>query len=283
MLSNGLLSVAACSLLVGPRNYLITLNFCPTQDFDRSRKPSKKHRKSRCHKSRFRTLKQRPRGFQNGVQMVPKPPKNEIQILTRKATSKKTSKYQIRTLFGMFGTYPGPPKNILFHHFLETKTSPGASPEGTGKTACKKVTPFSKKDTKSDPGGTQDGSQNPSKITLWSIGDPPAAALADLGWTPDLPGSIFTPIETSEAAKSNHKETSEPKLGSNLHTEIHNNYIRPDAIPMLPECNPCAAKCNSKCSQMQPLYRQMKFLWSQMGPSCRQMQRLCNQLNEIRP
>ena len=113
--------------------------------FGGSRKPSKKHRKSICHKGSPRTLKQRPRGSQNGVQMVPKPPKNEIRILTRKATSKKTSKYQIRTLFAMFAAYPGPPKNRLFGHFLETKTSPGAPPEGTCKTACKKVTPFSQK------------------------------------------------------------------------------------------------------------------------------------------
>ena len=108
--------------------------------------------------------------------MVPKPPKNEIRILTRNATSKKTSKYQIRTLFAMFAAYPGPPKNRLFGHFLETKTNPGAPPEGTCKTACKKVTPFSQKQPKSDPRGTPDGSQNPSKIRLWSIGDPPAAA-----------------------------------------------------------------------------------------------------------
>ena len=57
-----------------------------------------------------------------------------------------------------------------------TKTSPGASPEGTCKTVCKKVIPFSQNYPKSDPGGTPNGSQNPSKITLWSIGDPPAAA-----------------------------------------------------------------------------------------------------------
>ncbi len=150
LLSDGLLVCCLLSgslyyLLIGPRNNVNTSNFCPARDFDRSRKPSKKHRKSTCHKGSPWTLKQRPRGSQNGVQMVPKPPKNEIRILTRKATSKKTSKYQIRTLFAMFGAYPGPLKNILFHHFLETKTSPGASPEGTCKTACKKVIHFSKK------------------------------------------------------------------------------------------------------------------------------------------
>ena len=142
---SSLLSGSLYYLLIGPRRCVNTLNFCPTRDFDRSRKPSKKHRKSACHKGSPRTLKQRPRGSQNGAQMVPKPPKNEIRILTRKATSKKTSKYQIRTLFAMFGAYPGPPKNILFHHFLETKTSPGASPKGTCKTACKKTIPFSQK------------------------------------------------------------------------------------------------------------------------------------------
>ena len=77
--------------------------------------------------------------------MVPKSPKNEIRILTQKATSKKTSKYQIRTLFTMFGAYPGSPKNDHFRRFLETKTSLGASPKGTYKTACKKTIPFSKK------------------------------------------------------------------------------------------------------------------------------------------
>ena len=79
------------------------------------------------------------------VQMVSKPPKNEIRILTQKATSKKMSKYQIRILFTMFGAYPGFPKNELFRRFLETKTSPGASPKGTCKTACKKMIPFSQK------------------------------------------------------------------------------------------------------------------------------------------
>ena len=68
------------------------------------------------------------------------------------------------------------PENTLFHYCLETKTNPGASPEGTCKTVCKKVIPFSKNYPKSDPGGSPNGNQNPSKITLWSIGDPPAAA-----------------------------------------------------------------------------------------------------------
>ena len=132
-------------LLMAPRSGVNPFHFCPARDFDRSRKPSKKHKKSTCHKSSPRALKQRPRGSQNGAQMVPKPPKNEIRILTRKATSKKTSKYQIRTLFAMFAAYPGPTKNTLFGHFLETKTNPGAPPEGTCKPACKKVIPFSKK------------------------------------------------------------------------------------------------------------------------------------------
>jgi len=70
--------------------------------------------------------------------MVPKPPKNEIRILTRNATSKKTSKYQIRTLFAMFAAYPGPPKNRLFGHFLETKTSPGALHKGPVKLLAKR-------------------------------------------------------------------------------------------------------------------------------------------------
>ena len=140
-----LLSGSLYYLLIGLRRCVNTLNFCPAQDFGRSWKPSKKHMKSTCHKGSPWTLKQRPRGSQNGVQMVPKPPKNEIWILTRNATSKKTSKYQIRTLFAMFAAYPGPPKNRLFDHFLETKTSPGAPPEGTCKTACKKVIHFSKK------------------------------------------------------------------------------------------------------------------------------------------
>ena len=144
-LSACLLSGSLYYLLIGPRNNVNPFHSCPTRDFDRSRKPSKKHRKSTCHKGSPRTLKKRPRGSQNGVQMVPKPPKNEIRILTRKATSKKTSKYQIRTLFAMFAAYPGPPKNRLFGHFLETKTSPGAPPEGTSKTACKKVIHFSKR------------------------------------------------------------------------------------------------------------------------------------------
>ena len=140
-----LLSGSLYYLLIGLRRCVNTTNFCPTRDFDMTRNPSKKHRKSICHKGSPRSLKQRPRGSQNGVQMVPKPPKNEIWILTRKATSKKTSKYQIRTLFAMFAAYPGPPKNRLFGHFLETKTNPGAPPQGTCKTACKKVTPFSQK------------------------------------------------------------------------------------------------------------------------------------------
>ena len=53
-----------------------------------------------------------------------------------------------------------------------TKTSPRASPEGTCKTVCNKVIPFSQNYPKSDSGGTPNGSQNPSKITLLSIGDP---------------------------------------------------------------------------------------------------------------
>ena len=133
-----LLSGSLYYLLIGPQLRVNTLNFFPTRDFDRSRKPSKKHRKSTCHKGSPRTLKQRPRGSQNGVQMVPKPPKNEIRILTRKATSKKTSKYQIRTLFAMFAAYPGPPKNRLFDHFLETKTSPGATQKGPVKLLAKR-------------------------------------------------------------------------------------------------------------------------------------------------
>ena len=101
-------------LLIGPRRRVNTFHFCPARDFDRSWKPYKKRKKSTCHKNSPRTLKQRLRGFQTGVQMVPKPPQNEIWILTRKATSKNTSKYQIRTLFAMFGAYPGPPKKHTF-------------------------------------------------------------------------------------------------------------------------------------------------------------------------
>ena len=140
-----LLSGSLYYLLIGPQLRVNTLNFFPTRDFDRSRKPSKKHRKSICHKGSSRTLKQRPRGSQNGAQMVPKPPKNEIWILTRKATSKKTSKYQIRTLFVMFGTYPGPPKKHTFPSLFGDQNEPRSHPEGTCKTACKKVINFSKK------------------------------------------------------------------------------------------------------------------------------------------
>ena len=125
-----LLSGSLYYLLLGPRRCVNPPNFWRTRDFDRSWKPSKKHMKSTCRKGSPWTLKQRPRGSQNGVYMVPKPPKNEIWILTRNATSKKTSKYQIRTLFAMFAAYPGPPKNRLFNHFLETKTNPGATQKG---------------------------------------------------------------------------------------------------------------------------------------------------------
>ena len=121
---SNLLSGSLYYLLIGLRRCVNTSNFWRTQDFGRSWKPSKKHMKSTCHKGSPWTLKQRPRGSQNGAQMVPKPPKNEIRILTRKATSKKTSKYQIRTLFAMFAVYPGPPKKHTFPSLFGDQNKP---------------------------------------------------------------------------------------------------------------------------------------------------------------
>ena len=117
-------------------------------------------------------MKQRPRGSQNGVQMVPKPSKNEIRILTRKATSKKTSKYQIRTLFAMFAACPGPPKNRLFGQFLETKPSPGAFDKGPAKLLAKRCSLSPKNSRKVAPEGPQMGAKIHQKSDFGASGTP---------------------------------------------------------------------------------------------------------------
>ena len=95
--------------------------------------------KSACHKGSPRTLKQRPRGSQNGVQMVPKPPKNEIRILTRKDTSKKPSKYKIHILFAMSAA---PEKTYFSISFWRPKQAPEPLQKGPVKLLAKRCSLF---------------------------------------------------------------------------------------------------------------------------------------------
>ena len=136
---------------------MIPPNFCPNRNFDRSRKPSKKHRKSICHKGSSRTLKQRPGGCQNGAQMVPKPPKNEIWILTRKATSKKNVQISNPYIICYVCSISRTPEKQTFRSLFGDQNEPRSHPEGTCKTACKKVINFPKNNRKVTPEGPKMG------------------------------------------------------------------------------------------------------------------------------
>ena len=93
--------------------------------------------------------------------MEPKAPKLRSGAGLGKAIRPKTSKHQFRALVAMFEAHPGPPKSLTFRHCFGSKTGPGASPEGVSQKACKKVTIFTGKYPKKDPGGIPKRSQNP--------------------------------------------------------------------------------------------------------------------------
>ena len=121
-----------------------------------------------------------------GAQSAPKSAQMHARSLpkadpeTDSAPSKRPQILKMHTVgvVTLWHDFPGPKRPQKLPKTLPkiTKTSPGDSPEGTCKTVCKKVIPFSQNYPTSDPGGIPNGRQNPSKITLWSTRDPPAAA-----------------------------------------------------------------------------------------------------------
>ena len=69
-----------------------------------------------------------------------------------------------------------PPKTLPKIIVWKPKQAPKPLQKGPAKLYAKRCSLFPKTIQKVTPPGTQNKSQNPSQITLWSIGDPPAAA-----------------------------------------------------------------------------------------------------------